>query len=98
MTCPASQGIVVSRNGYQSGAKEWALAHGILLYELKEFKPLPPLAMTVGGWAKIQLVPMPLGATVACEGEEIDPKEFIVWGFDWDICTPSISIASSSRT
>ena len=85
------KGIVVSRNGYQSGAKEWALAHGILLYELKEFKPLPPLAMTVGGWAKIKLVPMPLGATVMCEGEEIDPKKFIVWGFDWDICTPSIS-------
>jgi restriction endonuclease Mrr len=31
------KGIFVTRTGYQSGAKEWAFAHGILLYELKEF-------------------------------------------------------------
>jgi hypothetical protein len=85
------RGIFVTRSGYQQGARDFALAHGILIFELKEFEPLPPLGMTVGGWATIKLAHMPLHGILKCDDEELDPKSLFVWGFDWDICTPSFS-------
>src|ERR1700683_156598 len=39
------RGIYVTRSGYQSGAKSFALAHGILLYELREADYPPPVSI-----------------------------------------------------
>ena len=50
------RGIFVTRTGYQSGAKEFALAHGILLYELKEADDEPPLKIAADGWAHYRIV------------------------------------------
>ncbi len=52
------RGIVVTRSGYQSGAREFAHAHGILLYELTETPdpPSPPIVLTDVSWAKIRLI------------------------------------------
>lgn len=85
------KGVFVTRSGYQKGAKKYALAHGIVLYELKEWKASPPFAMTVGGWAKISVVYLPLHGAVKTEGEEFDSKRLFAWGFNWDVCTPQFS-------
>lgn len=47
------RGIFVTRTGYQQGAKEFAAAHGIILYELDEPPPKPNITMTVGGWGTV---------------------------------------------
>src|ERR1039458_1675138 len=58
------KGIFVTRNGYQAGAEEFAIAQGILIYELKEFDTFPPLEATVGSWVKISNVRVPLRGVV----------------------------------
>jgi Restriction endonuclease len=85
------KGVFVTRSGYQAGAKEFALAHGILLYELREVEEGPPVALTVGGWAKIGLVRMPLHGAVKCVGEELNIENTYALGFVWDVCTPQFS-------
>jgi hypothetical protein len=51
------KGIVVTRSGYQSGAEEFAKAHGILLFELIEQStpPDPPIKLRAGSFAKVQI-------------------------------------------
>jgi hypothetical protein len=41
------KGVFVTRSGYQLGAKDYALAHGIVLYELKEWEQPPMLGITL---------------------------------------------------
>ena len=85
------RGIFVTRSGYQAGAKEFALAHGILVYELREAEEEAPVPLTVGGWANIKLVRMPLHGTVKCVGEEANIENIYAVGFVWDVCTPQFS-------
>jgi hypothetical protein len=85
------KGIFVTRSGYQAGAEEFALAHGILLYELKEFEPLPSIGMNVGGWAKIAVVRAPLHGVVKDKTEELNVDNLYAVDFVWDVCTPEFS-------
>jgi hypothetical protein len=85
------KGIFVTRTGYQSGAKEWAFAHGILLYELKEFEPPPLSGMVRGGWATFKLISMPLHATIKTGDEQIEGNNFFVWGIECDFCNPTVA-------
>lgn len=85
------KGIFVTRSGYQSGAKEVALAHGILLYELGEADYPAPVAITVGGWAKYALLRMPLRGLVKNGESDIDTNNAIALGLAYDVCTPHYS-------
>jgi hypothetical protein len=85
------KGVFVTRSGYQKGAKDYALAHGIVLYELKEWEPPPPVGITAGGWAKLSLVYMPLHGAVKVEGEEFNTENLFAWGVTYDVCTPHFS-------
>lgn len=84
------KGIFVTRTGYQSGAKEYALAHGILLYELREADNLgPALELTILSWAVCNLVRMPLHGILGTS----DPsaENTIALGFDVEVFTPILS-------
>ena len=48
------RGIFVTRSGYQRGAKEFAAAHGIILYELDEPPKRPNTTITTWGWIKYE--------------------------------------------
>ena len=48
------RGIFVTRSGYQRGAKTFAAAHGIILYELNEPPKPPNTTMTTLGWVKYE--------------------------------------------
>jgi len=48
------RGVFVTRTGYQQGAKHFAAAQGILLYELDELLKPPGPVITTLGWAKVQ--------------------------------------------
>ena len=85
------RGIFVTRSGYQKGAREFALAHGILIYELREAMESSPLCLTVGGWAKFWIVRVPLQGTVRCEGEESNVWRTYAMDFVYDVCTPHFS-------
>ncbi len=81
------KGIFVTRTGYQQGAKEFGLAHGILLYELREIDDPAPLSMTAGGWALIKLVPMPVeGIVTTHDSPPIGGP--VALGFHWQSFTP----------
>ena len=83
------RGIFVTRTGYQSGAKEFALAHGILLYELKEADDEPPLKIAADGWAHYRIVRIPV---VVTESEsKIDPNTAFAFKFEYDVFTPIYS-------
>ncbi|MGI8787409.1 MAG: restriction endonuclease [Pyrinomonadaceae bacterium] len=45
------RGIIVTKKGFQRGAKKFAESHGIELFELKEIPKLPPLEMKAGSFA-----------------------------------------------
>ena len=62
------KGIFVTRTGYQSGGREFALAHGILLYELKEADDELPLKIASDGLANYRIIKMPVARTVAESG------------------------------
>src|ERR1700687_4261693 len=48
------RGIFVTRTGYQQGAKDFAAAQGIILYELDE-RPKPAgIVLTTLGWARYE--------------------------------------------
>jgi hypothetical protein len=44
------RGVFVTRTGYQQGAKDFAAAHGIILYELDEPPPKKTIVITTLGW------------------------------------------------
>jgi Restriction endonuclease len=47
------RGIFVTRSGYQQGARDFAAAQGIILYELDEPPPKKNITMTVGSWSTV---------------------------------------------
>jgi len=49
-----TRGIFVTRSGYQRGAKQFASAHGIILYELDE-PPKRPITITTLAWVKFEV-------------------------------------------
>ena len=86
------RGIFVTRTGYQQGAREFALAHGILLYELREADYPSPPPMTPGGWANIKLVRMPLQGLITSEEPDVNAGSAIALGFDIEVFTPHIHV------
>jgi Restriction endonuclease len=44
------RGVFVTRTGYQKGAKDFAAAHGVILYELGEPAKRPSTTITPLGW------------------------------------------------
>jgi hypothetical protein len=84
------KGIHVSRSGYQKGALEYARAHGILLYELREADYLPNLQITTTGWAQFRAVRMPLRGIVMTTAET-KPDSWYALGLDVDVFTPNFS-------
>jgi hypothetical protein len=48
------RGIFITRSGYQRGAKEFAAANGIILYELDEPRKRPNTTITMLGWVKYE--------------------------------------------
>jgi hypothetical protein len=82
------RGIYVTRSGYQSGAKDFALAHGILLYELREADYPPALELTLGGWAKVKLIRMPVQALISVCDLPGDASKVVSLGFEFDTYTP----------
>ena len=64
-------GVFVSREGSQQGAKDYALANGILIYELREAEPPPGLYMHPGDWANFAFIRLPLRAIITTPGEAV---------------------------
>jgi Restriction endonuclease len=86
------KGIFVTRSGYQQGAEEFGLACGILLYELKEIDyPSSPVVLTIDGWARIGVIPIPVDGFISTEDNPIDANKAVVLGFVWEIFTPYFS-------
>ena len=81
------RGICVTRSTFQSGARDFALKHGILLYELKEFQE-PSVSITAGGWGRVQVVALPLKSVIAVAGELSDGPPPTMLGFKWQSFTP----------
>jgi hypothetical protein len=48
------RGVFVTRTGYQQGAKDFAAAQGIILYELDELPKPPGIVLTTLGWARYE--------------------------------------------
>ena len=90
------RGVFVTRTGYQQGAKEFALAHGILLYELRDadYPSAPP--MTPGGWAHVKLVQMPLQGLITSGESNVNVESAVAHGFDMEVFTPRISVIKFS--
>jgi hypothetical protein len=47
---PGTRGVFVTRTGYQKGARDFAAAYKIILYELREPPPKKNITMTTLGW------------------------------------------------
>jgi hypothetical protein len=85
------KGIFVTRGGYQDGAKTFALANGILIYDFRELEPEPPLQITAGGWGNVALVPAPIKAHITDGAQDDSAKYPIGLNFEWKIFTPHYS-------
>jgi hypothetical protein len=79
-------GIFVTRTGYQSGAREYAKAQGIILYELREVAPHPSVMITTLGWANYKVIPMALRSK---KNEE--PVQGRILGVLWTVFEPQFS-------
>lgn len=62
------RGIVVTSYGYQSGAREYAKAHGILIFELTEKPGPPPIEMVEGSFGTFELRSMRSGVSEKISG------------------------------
>jgi hypothetical protein len=81
------KGIFVTRTGYQSGAREYAEAHGIILYKLREVAPRSSVRITTLGWANYKVIPMALRGSKKNE----EPMEGRILGFLWTVFEPQFS-------
>jgi len=80
------RGIFVTATGYQRGAKQYAKAHDIILYELREVPP-SSVSMTTLGWATCEVKPVRL--RVSSKNEE--PASKLILGFTWTVFEPHFS-------
>jgi hypothetical protein len=84
------KGIFVSRAGYQQGAIDYALHHGILIYEFREEDDQPNLILTTTGWAHYAVVGVPFRGIIRSVEETI-PENVYALGFVVDVFTPCFS-------
>jgi hypothetical protein len=83
------RGVFVTRTGYQRGAKDFAAAQGIILYELAESPPKKNISMTVGSWASV--APEIRSFKVPSPNRGDGTVEQFVMGMKWTIFEPRIS-------
>jgi len=81
------KGIFVTRTGYQTGAREYAKAHGIVLYELREVAPRSSVRITTLGWANWKVIPMALRGPKKNE----EPVQARILGSLWTVFEPQFS-------
>ena len=81
------RGIFVTRSGYQSGAVEYANAHGIILYELDKARPRN-VTISDLGWAKYFIVMAPLHGSP--KNEQPAAQENYALGWKWTVFTPHV--------
>jgi hypothetical protein len=82
------RGIFITRSGYQSGAIEFAKAHGIILYELDVARPSSVMINHLG-WARFSIVRVPLRGSP--KNEEIAAQQYFEFGWKWTVFTPHVS-------
>ena len=83
------RGIFVTRTGYQQGAKDFAAAQGIILYELNEPPPKKNITMTVGSWSKVE--PEIRSFKVPAPDPGAGTVEQLAMGLKWTIFEPRTS-------
>ena len=86
------RGVFVTRTGYQKGAKDFAAAHKIILYELGELRELPPkknLTLTPLGWliAKADI----RSFSIPSKNPEEKPVEELAMGINMTVFNPRFS-------
>ncbi|HEY4840023.1 MAG TPA: restriction endonuclease [Candidatus Acidoferrales bacterium] len=85
-------GVFVSREGYQQGAKDYALANGIFIYELNEVAPPSGLYMHPGDWANFAIIRLPLRGIITTPGETVAAEDnFYGLGYNIHFYTPAYS-------
>jgi len=83
------RGIFVTRKGYQAGAKKFAAAHGIILYELDEAPSGHHITMTSLGWAKVEVKVLRLKAST--DDNQHSPEEETAFGRKYTVFQPQLS-------
>jgi hypothetical protein len=81
------KGIFISRTGYQKGARDFALAHGILIYELREAEVPHSLQLPNTGWATLKVLRMPLKGVIGTVGDD-NIRDLYSMCFLWDVYWP----------
>jgi hypothetical protein len=83
------RGIFVTRTGYQQGAKDFAVAQGIILYELDEPPPKKNITMTTLGWSNV--APEIRSFKVPAPDPGGGTMEQLAMGLKWTIFEPNYS-------
>jgi hypothetical protein len=83
------RGIFVTRSGYQQGAKNYANAHGIILYALDEPRPRPNTTITTLGWVKYEAEVRSF--KLPAKTPEQEPVEELAIGLKTTVCEPHYS-------
>jgi len=80
------RGVFVTRTGYQQGAKHFAAAQGIILYELDELPKPPGLVITTLGWGRyyVQL----RSFKIQPKDPDEKPIEELALGLSFTACEP----------
>jgi hypothetical protein len=84
------KGIFISRSGYQKGARDFALAHGILVYELRETDLPPSVQVPNTGWATLKVLRMPLKGVIRAVDDD-STGDLYCMGFAWEVFWPEYS-------
>lgn len=83
------RGVFVTRTGYQKGAKDFAEAHKIILYELGELPPKKNVAMTTLGWALAKADIRKF--SIPSKNPEEKPVEELAMGINMTVFNPRFS-------
>jgi hypothetical protein len=83
------RGIFVTRSGYQRGAREFAAAHGIILYGLDEPPKPPNTTITALGWIKFEVEIRSF--TLPAKNPEPEPIEELAAGLKTTVYEPRYS-------
>jgi len=83
------RGVFVTRTGYQKGARDFAAAHKIILYELGELPPKKNVALTTFGWAiaKADI----RSFSIRSKNPEEKPVEELAMGINMTVFNPRFS-------
>ena len=83
------RGVFVTRTGYQKGAKDFAAAHKIILYELGELPPKKNVTLTTLGWAVAKADIRSF--SIPSKNPEEKPVEELAMGINMTVFNPRFS-------